>query len=480
MENKNNQIFILYPHRNGESLASADHIWVSEFKKYLEAFYHQLVDSPIHITHKAIHPPKSTAVDLDAGNSTFICICSPEYLNENDYVQELEKLHQQQSGKNKSTLFHVIKFPLNEDQIPSWMQNQPQFTFYDKKPNTRKFIEVDFSREIVETHSIWHRFNDLVNDVSASINFYSGELQALEFSNNPVIFVAETTQDQEENRNKIIRELKQHGYQVLPGYRLPNRSKEIEPALNKMLDNSIMSIHMLGGLYGSYLKDSRYSITDFLNRSVRNYIKETDFTGRKFKRIIWIPPYLKISDQRQDLFLGRMKREENDQYTELIQSPLEELKTLIFNNINSLLDSSGNDPGKEFCLYVIHDPLHHSNLKNYILFLSNKGMRVLTLSFENEDSIIQQHINHLAFCHGVLIFDNGNTNWLEAKFRDLIKIKGYGRSVPFSFKAVLTNSDNGIEKLDEQITKDVVFLHNSMDLESVFEPLLIKMEEYNA
>ncbi len=480
MENKNNQIFILYPHRNDESLASADHIWVSEFKKYMEAFYHQLVDSPVQITQKAIQPPNTTATDLYGENNTFICIWSPEYQDEQQYVQELEQLHQQQTAINNSTLFHVIKFPINEDHIPAWMQNQPQFTFFDKKPNTRKFIEVDFSREIIETHSIWHRFNDLVHDVSASINLRSGERQASEFKNNNAVFVAETTQDQEENRNKIIRELKQHGYQVLPGYRFSNRSKEIEPALNEILDNSVMSIHMLGGLYGSYLKDSRYSITDFLNRTVRKYIKETDFTGREFKRIIWIPPYLKISDQRQDLFLGRLKREENDQYTELIQSPLEELKTLIFNNINTLSDTSSYDADKEFCIYLIHDPLHQPNLENYISFLSNKGIRVLTLSFENENSIIQQHIQQLASCHGVLIFDNENTNWLEAKFRDLIKIRGYGRSKPFAFKAVLTASDNGFEKLDEQLTKDVVFLKNSMDLESVFEPLLKKMEENNA
>ena len=480
MENNNNQITIVYPYRNEETLASADHIWVSEFKKYMEAFFHQLIDTPVLITHKAIDLPNITAGNLDADNNTFICIWSPDYFNEEDYVKELEKLHQLQSNKNQNKLFHVIKFPLNEDHIPSWMQNQPQYTFYDKKPNTRKFIELDFSRDIVETHSIWHRFNDLVNDVSASMNQKTGDARADDFKNKPVIFVAETTQDQEENRNKIIRELKQHGYQVLPGYRFPNRSKEIEPELNKMLDNSIMSIHMLGGLYGAYLKDSRYSITDFLNRTVRKYIKETDFNGRKFKRIIWTPPYLKISDQRQDLFLGRLKREENDRYTEMIQSPLEELKTLIFNNINTLLDSSTNVSDDKFCLYIIHDPLHHPNLNNYMSFLSDKAIRVLTLSFENEDSIIQQHIKHLKFCTGVLILDNKNTNWLEAKFRDLIKIRGYGRTRPFAFKAVLTNSDNGHAKLDEQLTNDVVFLQNSMDLESVFEPLLKIMEKNHA
>ena len=36
MENNNNQITIVYPYRNEETLASADHIWVSEFKKYME------------------------------------------------------------------------------------------------------------------------------------------------------------------------------------------------------------------------------------------------------------------------------------------------------------------------------------------------------------------------------------------------------------------------------------------------------------
>lgn len=478
MENYNYQITIIYPQREDQSLSESDRIWVSEFKKYLEAFLRQLLDISLQINQLSIHSENQSAAEIVAASATFIYLMSPDFVKEDRYLRYLEELHEIQGKQSVNRLFQAVKFPVNEESLPKWMQYNPQYTFFDKKPNTRKFIELDFSREVVEGHPVWEKFNDLVYDIDQTIKRLQ-EVNTQNSSGNQIsVFVAETTPDQEENRHKIIRELKQKGYNVYPNYKLSNRSKEIEPELKDMLDKCVMSIHLLGGLYGTYLKDSRYSITDYLNRTVRAYMQNLDSVNRKFKRIIWIPPYLRISDQRQDLFLGRLKREENDAHTELIQSPLEDLKSLVFNTIENISTAS-EKYAKGPCVYLIHDPLVHPDIDEYISFFSDNDIEVSALNFDNEHSLIEQHINNLKECDAVLIIDNANQNWLEAKLRDIIKIKGYGRENPFIFKAIVTSSDNEF-KPDEKLTQDVVYLNGSDNLVSVLEPFLKKMEESHA
>lgn len=480
MKEFKNDIAIIYPYQEDQTKHEADHIWVSEFKRYLGASLHQLIDETVAIEQFSVHPGNVSVNELINENAVFICLISPEYVENESYKQVIQEIYDFQKETGINRIFHVVKFPITSDELPEWLQFEPQYAFYDKKPNTRKYIEIDFSRELNETHVIWHKLTDLVYDIHESIIALNDQVDARNNNFQYSIFIAEVTPDQEENRNKIIREMKQQGYNVFPKHNLPVRSKEMEPILLDILDKCIMSIHMMGGLYGTYLKDSRYSVSDYLNRTVRNYLKEIDLSNRKFKRIVWLPPYLKISDQRQDLFLGRLKREENDPATELIQSPLEELKTLIFKSLNDFKKNMQIGTGRVSSVYIVHDPLKTNSLEQYEQFFQDKAIRALSLSFDDEESIINEHINNLRYCDSVLVIANNNQNWLEAKLRDIVKVKGYGREKPFSFKAVITESDEGLNKLDEKITKDVIFLSNNRDLTTSLEPLLKKMEESHA
>lgn len=477
---EHNEITILYPLRDSQSLVNADHIWVSSFKEYFEASLHQLIDKRISIKEFAVGSGNNLSPELATTEGIYISLITPDFIQIGHYVRLLEQIYEIQKNRKTSILFHVLKFPVSDDNMPDWLQYQPQYAFYDKKPNTRKIIELDFSHDINEKHVFWHRLTDLVYDIYESITMHQHDNELLNRNYQYQIFVAETTPDQEENRNKIIRELKQQGYNVLPKHRFSNRSKEIEPILKEILDQCIMSIHILGRLYGAYLKDTRYSITDYLNRFVRDFINEKGTDNQTIKRIIWIPPYLKISDQRQDLFLGRLKREESDPNTELVQSPLEDLKTLIIRNINALTNTLITENEKTNSIYIIYDPLSTSNIENYLTFFQEKAISVLTLDFDQTNNIIEQHLNIIKSCDSVLVVYNGNQNWLEAKLRDIIKIKGYGRKHPFVFKAIVTETENQLNHLERKLMDEFILIEYTDDFSLMFEPLLTKLEKNHA
>ena len=71
-------------------------------------------------------------------------------------------------------------------------------------------------------------------------------------------------------------------------------------------------------------------------------------------------------------------------------------------------------------------------------YLFNNGIEVVLPIFDGDETQIREdHIENLKSCSGVIIFyGNGSEIWLRTKMRDFMKINGYGRTKPLSFKVV--------------------------------------------
>ena len=85
---------------------------------------------------------------------------------------------------------------------------------------------------------------------------------------------------------------------------------------------------MLGAWYGDFIKNSKFSFIDFQIKTVKDYIAAKDNNHKPYQ-IIWIPNDIKPTDQRQALYLKRLKRDEAQYLTEIIETPFEVFKTIL-------------------------------------------------------------------------------------------------------------------------------------------------------
>lgn len=422
-------------------------IWISEFVNLTEEIYNQLFHDEIEIVIKDFRPIEKEETFLSFKDEFDILfpIVSPEYLKNKSYEELLKTIYDE--GKHEEKLRLIVQKPIFDSKY-DWLNNFSTYSIFERNVGIRSFKVIDFSKKIPDNSIIWDNLIDLVYDVN---QFANKETKKLQSSIN--VFVAETTPDQEIYRDKIIRELRQRGYGVLPKSTLPRTSDELKKEILDTCEKSQLSIHIMGGIYGDYIKNTAYSLNDFQNRQVKEFISGIK-DKQRFQRIIWIPPYLRIPDQRQELYLRRIRREETDDSTEIIQAPLEDLKKMIFEKIATRVKLSSNKKNKEKTIYLIYDMSGEQIAGKLKSLLSYNEIKALELNYE-EANILDSHYDNLSVCDGVIIIYNGVEGWLNAKLNDLKKVWGYGRQKPFKVKALLLE-EGGYNKIFKRDMGDVV------------------------
>jgi hypothetical protein len=227
---------------------------------------------------------------------------------------------------------------------------------------------------------------------------------------------------------------------------LPNDGEKIESLVKNYLNRSILSVHLMGAFYGDLIKKSKHSLIDLQNKIVREYVENSD-TGRK--RIIWIPSDLKITDQRQSLYLNRLKRDESKENTEIIEAPIEVFKTVLRNKLQEL-EQPGKIKSGSKKVYVVCESQHRSELTGICEMLKERNIEILESNPENQKTgLITTHKQNLVNADAVLIYQGNSHNlWLNSKVQDLVKAPGFGKDKPFLGIGIITG-----EQIDEGVTR---------------------------
>lgn len=422
-------------------------IWISEFVKLTKDLYYQLFAINLEIVIKDYRPIDNEEEFLsfkDEYDALFPVI-SPEYIKNKSYENLLRKMYDNDGFED--ILHLIVQKPIFDSKL-DWLNNFSSYNIFERNVGIRSFKAIDFSKKIPDNSVIWDNLVDLIFDIN---RISSDEIK--EVSSDIKVFVAETTPDQEIYRDKIIRELRQRGFDILPKSTLPKDSEGLKKEIIEICQKSQLSIHIMGGIYGDYIKSTAYSLNDFQNRQVKEYILGQKYK-HSFQRIIWVPPYLKIPDQRQELYLRRIRREETDEATEIIQAPLEDLKKMIFQKIAIGVRFSVNNTTNKKSLYIIYDSTTETILDRLKSLLKYKDIKSLELNY-NEQNVLESHYENLSICDGVIILYNGIENWLNSKLNDLKKVWGYGREKPFKVKALLLKED-GYSKIYKRDIGDVI------------------------
>jgi hypothetical protein len=443
-------VFISYAHIDNEPLTEGLKGWVETLHERLSIRLSQLLGERVNIWRdpelQGNEVFADTLVERLQNTAILISVISPRYVKSDWCLKELSEFGRFASQKgnlrvgDKMRVFKVVKTYVSISQHPLDMQGLLGYEFfeYDQARERAKEFNPDISPSRDQRY--WDKLEDLANEIQQMISY----LRSVKTSVTPIpavpsgktVYVAETTWDRREDRDRIRRELQLHGHQVLPREELPPIGSELRRIGSENLQQCQLSIHMIGARRGIIPEEEEKSIVELQYEMAQE-------CGDGLQRIIWMPKDLKAQEETHQKFLDNLRLGlTTDGRTDLIEENLEELKTIMLDKLSEKQkarevepDSAADEMRSVYLLCNKQDIDDAAMLQDY---LCNQGLMAILPAVEGSDEeLIQIQNEWLKMCDGVLIyFGRANEIWLQQKQIELLKIFGQGRAKPFLAKGV--------------------------------------------
>jgi hypothetical protein len=469
-------IFISYAHIDNHPLTEGQEGWISDFHRALERRVGELRGKTPKIWRDLKLQGNDYFDDIIVGRfpkvTLLLSVLSPRYVKSEWCVKELQKFCEAAATNggvrvaDKSRIFKVIKTPVERNEHPAEVQELLGYEFYELDQSGRPIeFNVIFGSEYL--YKYWTKINDLAYDIKQMLDRFSS------YSNNGVveetpvaspettIYLAETTSDLIEERNKVKRELQQRGYVILPEQPLPFYYPDFERVVRENLERCKLSIHLIGANYGMVPEGEERSLIVLQNELAIQHAQKSP----EFSRLVWMPVGLQPQEPRQEEFITSLQSEPN-----LLQTSLEELKTIIKDKLNSK-----PQPAKEALaedgplrVYLICDQRDLEAIAPVDNYLFDQGFEVILPLFEGDEAQVRQdHQEQLQICDVVIIYcGNIQEPWVRTKLGDLRKIHGYGRSKPMLAKGIYMGEPHTEQKRRWCRTREAQLITNVNELES--------------
>jgi TIR domain len=482
--------FISYAHLDNQELVEGRKGWVANLHRALQIRLGMFLGKEPQIWRD----PKlqgndvfaETLVDRLRRVAVLIAVVSPRYVKSDWARKELSefcKAAAQQGGihvHQKARIFKVLKTPVPVPAHPPELQSLLGYEFFQVDPETGKVRELDEVFGESAQRDFWMRLDDLAHEICALLEEIE-PLTADEFPSAPpgreTVFLAETTSDLREQRALIKRDLQQQGYIVLPAQPLPDVADDVKAAVHSDLVDCRMSIHLFGGNYGLVPEGGVQSLLELQNEVAMERAQAGGFC-----RLLWIPPNVKVVDDRQAAVLEHLRNDPRlEQGADLLETFLEDFRTLI----QVRLDAARKPPQVEPAaadlvraspvdvhrVYLIYDGRDADLAAQWGDFLFDQKIEVLYPLFEGDEAEVREdHEDNLRTCDGVLVlYGAANEVWLRRKLRELQKSAGYGRTKPAATVAICVLPPNTPEK-GRLRTHDAMVIRPSGDFSP--EPLI--------
>jgi hypothetical protein len=468
-----NDVFISYAHIDNMPLKEGESGWVDEFHYVLKVRLAQLLGEEPKIWRdqklKGNDFFDDEIVAQFPGVTSLISIISPRYIKSEWCKKELKTFFDSAAHGigirigNKSRVIKLIKTPVPYKDHPPEIVNVLGYEFYiiDSKTGKVRELHQKFNDELAIKYR--ERVDDVANDIRYLLERVkqNGSQQQEEQLK---IYLAETCEELKESRNMIKRELMGAGFGILPDYWLPHTESKFRKSVEHLLDQSVLSIHLVGGSYGPVPEGSRESITVLQNEIAAQKCKKG-----KLQRLIWLPSDTGIdeTDERQKQFIHQVRTDAETQYgADMFETPMINFNYALHDKLESIKSPrtarkdrsnesryspttiSKNDREEKVAnesegiktqqIYLMCDQRDLDHTAELEDFLYHSEFDVILPAFEGDETeLMEDHRENLKSCDAVILYyGQGNELWMRSKIRDLTKIAGYGRTRPLDVKAV--------------------------------------------
>ena len=432
-------LFISYAHLDNESLYESDQGWIDLLHKRLEIRLAQLLgEQPkiwrdLKLSGNDIFG-ETLLVEL-AQAAIIVSVFSPRYVKSDWCLKELLAFQQQAEAgvglhiDTKSRIFKVVKTPVGRDDFPQAVRGLLGYEFFGIDQATRQLREFDYDAGPNRDKRYWEKLEDLAQDIKDLVARLRNQSPAIMKPDGKTIYLAETTSDLNEDRDRIRRELQLNGHQVLPDKPL-SLDHRLRDEVNNHLAASHLAVHLIGKKYGIIPEAEAASVIE-----LQRELASAHLGAPGFSQIIWMPQGLSSTDARQQKFIDQLANHLNLPRTvALLQSRLEDLKSFIQEKLNpppppeprkAVTDNGNHDPA---LVYLLYDKPDDDTAKPIEDCLYDHGFELFSLTDNDDPSMHRQYLRE---CDAVLtVCGNTTDGWLQMKRLDLLKLSGSGREKP--------------------------------------------------
>jgi serine/threonine protein kinase len=432
--------------------------WVSQLHRNLEVRMEQLSGEKVHIARlpeDAISPAiEAELLQQVPQAKAMISVVSPPFVNSAVCRREVEQFWRgaEQTGgryiKDKSRLLKVLKTAVSEQHMPRPLLDifSPLFgfEFFEVDAETGRVREFDETFGPVLKQRFFERVYDLAYDGCQVLSLLR-QVRARDVPSAAAkphrrwVYLATTTSDVADERDRIKRELLERGHVVLPDAPLPMLSRDVETMVRDCLAKCTIAVHLLGQRYGVTPEDSSESIPALQVRLTAEPGGRPDL-----QRLIWMPGGGESADERQRAFVLRVQEDPAlHQRAEIIEGNLNLLKKDLIRRLappdeKPKAAAPAKSPGGAPKLYLICDPKDEAAVEALEDYLFAQGLDVMLPAFDGEDAdAAALHQDNLLTCNAVLVYYGAAPKaWVDIKLRELLKATGYGREAPIAVQAV--------------------------------------------
>jgi hypothetical protein len=465
-------IFISYAHLDDESLVESQNGWITEFHRVLAIRLGQVLGrKPVIWRDLELHGNHifdQQIVDQFSQVAIMISIITPRYTKSEWCIREVNEFYavcEKNIGfnvNNQARVFKIVKTPVKIDQHPEIIQNVLGYEFFTTDPTSGRIRELSQISGQQTDRLYWDKLDDIANDIAAfleSIESQDGNASETkgESTEKLKVYLAESSYETKELRDNLRRELQNRGCEIYPNKQLPFIESELVGNVSNFLNDTELSIHLIGENYGLIPEGTQKSIVE-----IQNELASTSSNKGGLQRLIWMPVGLEPKEERQKSFVNNIKEGVSGiEGADVIISSLESFKEIILDKITTIKNAkikevaiiendleqqqqiveNKNTNSKSHLkgiVYLIHDLLDANEIGQLENFLYDSGFEVLVPLFHGDESDIRNdHIENLKICDAAIIFyGKANELWLRSKMRDFLKISGYGRENPIAIKAI--------------------------------------------
>ena len=319
--------------------------WVTNFFKFLSSLLVHMNYGDLLLELRSLSQLKQSELKK---NIIVVLVVSPLLAPENKGYQMISSWLKQMATPQKGVqddaerCLIVHKTIFNFESFPELLSlNNYQLYEIDNTTGLPREINRFFGLEAEKNY--WMKLIDLSFDISRYLSFDEKRVKE-KFINKreKTVYLAEVGKDLIVQRDMMRRELRSHGFEVLPKNPITGDREEMEMAIKDNLSNSRLSLHLIGEDYGERIKGHDLSLIDLQNEIAHEYtgimVKENvkNDEKKRFGRLIWISQAIKNITERQKIFIENIKTEAAlYQETEVLEVDLEEMKSIVIEEIET-------------------------------------------------------------------------------------------------------------------------------------------------
>jgi hypothetical protein len=440
-------LLISYAHLDDQALVEGEDGWVSRLHRLLEIRVGQLLGEKPRIWRD----PKLQGNDFFADTilerlprvGALVSVLSPRYVLSEWCTRELKEFCRASEASggirvaDKARIFKVVKTPVPSERFPPEVQPLLGYEFYVVDPQSGRPRELSQAYGPEAERAFLAKLDDLAYDIARLLELLRQNGGARPQERRGTVYLAETSFDLREEREAIKRDLIRNGYEVLPDQPLPLLAGDFAAFVRAQLGRCNLSVHLIGKSYGVIPEGETRSIV-----VLQHELAAERGAAGGLPRLIWLPPGLAVEDERQRGLIEHLHTAPSvHAAAELVEVPLEDLKTLMYRQLAPPESAKKVAPaaGKELThVYLVCDQADVEATRPLEDFLFERGLEVtLPLFDEDETQARTDHEESLCTCDAVLFFyGEAGEPWLRRKLRELQKSAGLGREKPLLARGI--------------------------------------------